>query len=443
MFYISLILSKVYYFFTKHGKVTDKSGLLALKIDNLFLKHVTKPKTVIAVTGTNGKTTTCNFLVDLLEYNGYKVTSNREGANLRPGIAKALMKSVTLFNKSKVDVAVIEFDELSSDIILPYIKPKYLIVTNLFRDTMCRNAHTDYVFDKISKGLLKETTLILNADDLISSKLDNKGKKIYFGIDKLKTDKKKSDSLVQDIKICPNCHEKLKYDFIRYHHIGKAHCEKCGFTNPKANYLLTCIDYKNSLITVNNQKYKLVNEGIFNIYNELVAIALLNEMKVKNINEGLESLEIVKTRYSKKEINGIEIITQFAKGQNSIATSRSFDYVAKLDGNKEVILIIDDQHENLSHNTSEIVSWIYDTDFEYLKDESIKRIIVGGVRCYDYKVRLLMAGIDSKKLYFEEDELDTYKHLSLKNTDKIVIVHDLYTVDICNKLLSKIEDVIK
>ena len=443
MFYISLIASKFYYFLTKNKPITDKAGLLALKIDKLFLKHVKKPEVVIAVTGTNGKTTTCNFLVDLLEYSGYKVTSNREGANLRPGIAKALMKSVNLFNKNKVDVAVIEFDELSSDIILPYLKPKYVVITNLFRDTMCRNGHTDYVFDMIDKGIPSDATLILNADDLISCNLGKKNKRVYFGIDKLKSDLKKVDSLVQDIRICPNCHSKLKFDYVRYHHIGKASCPSCGFTNPKAKYLLTDINYDLKEITVNNKQYHLVNEGIFNVYNELVAIALLNEMKVKNINGGLKSLEIVKTRYSKKEVKGIEIITQFAKGQNAIATSRSLDYVAKLDGNKEVILIIDDQHENLSHNTSEIVSWIYDTDFEYLNDDSIKRIIVGGVRAYDYKIRLQMARIDSKKLFFETDELDTYKHLSLKDTNKIIVVHDLYTVDICNELITKIEDVIK
>lgn len=443
MFYISLWISKFYYFLTKRGVVNDKAGLLALKIDKNFLKHINKPKLVIAVTGTNGKTTTCNFLVDLLEYFNYKVTSNREGANLKPGICKALMKGVNIFNKSKMDVAVIEFDELSTKMLLTDLKPNYVVVTNLFLDTMKRNGHTDYVFNKINEGLPEDSTLILNADDLISSMLGKNNKKVFFGMDKLNTDSLKPNSLVQDIRVCPKCYTKLEYDYIRYHHIGKAHCPKCGFTNYKPNYNLTDIDYKNKIITVNNQKYKLINDGIFNIYNQLVAITLLSELKINDLNKGFENLEIVKSRYSDIKINNIEIITQLAKGQNPIASSRSLDYVSKLKGNKEVILIFDDIYDREATDRSEVMSWIYDTDFEYLCDDSIKKIIIGGFRAYDYKVRLLFAGVDPNKIFIEDKEEDTYKQLSFENIDKIVIVHDIYMVDTCKKIVSKIKEVIE
>lgn len=441
MFYISLWLSKFYYFLTKKGVINDKAGLLALKIDKNFLKHVNKPKLVIAVTGTNGKTTTCNFLVDLLEYNGYKVTSNKEGANLKPGICKALMKGVNIFNKSKVDAAVIEFDELSTKMLLTDLKPTYTVVTNLFLDTMKRNGHTDYVFNKINEGLPKDTILILNADDLISSMLGKENKKVFFGIDRLDTDSDKPNSLVQDIRVCPNCYTKLEYDYIRYHHIGHAHCPNCGFSNYKPNYNLTNIDYKNKTITVNNEKYKLVNDGIFNIYNQLVAITLLNELKIKDINKGFENLEIVKSRYQDIKIGNIEIITQLAKGQNPIASSRSLDYVSKLDGNKEVILIFDDIYDREATDRSEVMSWIYDTDFEYLCDDSIKKIIIGGLRAYDYKVRLLLAGVNPDKIFIEDREEDTYRQLTFENIDKIIIVHDIYMVSTCEKIVSKIKEV--
>lgn len=450
MFYISLWCSKLYYFLTTLFKrpITDRAGLLALKIYPKFLEKLTKPETIIVVTGTNGKTTASNFLVDLLEDNGYKVTSNREGANYKAGITKAMMKGVTIFNKSKVNVAIFEMDELSCDILFPALKPDYLVVTNIFRDSVPRNGHVEYVYDQINDYILDDTTLILNADDLLSSTIGLNNRRILFGIDKLPTDVKKNDSIVQDIRICPKCSHLLKYDYVRYHQIGKLHCENCGFTNYKADYLVTDINFDKKSLKVRHDKkvseFPLIVDSLFNIYNELTAITVLKDMGLDNekIKKSLSKLEIIETRYSSQKINDLELITHFAKGQNPIATSRVIDYVSNLLGNNELILVIDDQHENLPHGASEVISWIYDVDFEYLNKPNIKKIIVGGVRCYDYKIRLLLAGIDESKLFFVPDELDAYKHLDLKNTDKVIIVHDLYTIDICKDIVDNIKDVI-
>ena len=51
-------------------------GKIALMIDKHFLGGLTQPKTVIAVTGTNGKTTVSNLLNSILIENGYNVTNN-------------------------------------------------------------------------------------------------------------------------------------------------------------------------------------------------------------------------------------------------------------------------------------------------------------------------------------------------------------------------------
>lgn len=443
MFFISLWLSKLYYFLTKRKATTDKSGILARKIDIDFIEHVKKPPIVIAVTGTNGKTTTCNFLVDILEKSGYKVTSNREGANYPAGVSKALMKGVSIFNKSKVDVAVIEFDELSSKEILPFLHPTYTVVTNLFLDTMKRNAHTDYVFSKIEEGLPEDTTLFLNADDLISSQLGKNNKKIYFGIDRLPTDSKTNQSLVQDIRVCPKCYTPLEFEYFHYHHLGKAKCPNCGYTNPEPKYRLTDIDYENNQITINGEKYMLVNEGLFNIYNELLAISVLSEIGVKDINKCLETLEVVKTRYNKTTVKNIEIISQMAKGQNPIAVSRALDYVKNLKGTKEVIIILDDVYDNKAANHSEVVSWLYDSDFEALNGDDVKKVVVCGFRAYDYKVRALLAGIDKSKIFVSTVEAEAYKYLDLSGEDKIVIVHDIYLNNKANEIIAKIKEVTK
>ena len=56
-------------------------GKVALSLCPDFLGMVEKPKIVIAITGTNGKTTVANLLLDCLENCGYKVINNKAGSN--------------------------------------------------------------------------------------------------------------------------------------------------------------------------------------------------------------------------------------------------------------------------------------------------------------------------------------------------------------------------
>jgi UDP-N-acetylmuramyl pentapeptide synthase len=57
-------------------------GLLALKLCPDFMGRVGKPKKIIAVTGSNGKTTVSNLLNDVLEDKGYRVLNNQLGSNV-------------------------------------------------------------------------------------------------------------------------------------------------------------------------------------------------------------------------------------------------------------------------------------------------------------------------------------------------------------------------
>ena len=106
-------------------------GKIALMIDKRFLGGLTQPKTVIAVTGTNGKTTVSNLINSVLQANGYRVTNNSLGSNVQAGVATALLGDSTFFGKPKKDIAVLEVDERSSLLIYPYIKPDYLICNNI------------------------------------------------------------------------------------------------------------------------------------------------------------------------------------------------------------------------------------------------------------------------------------------------------------------------
>lgn len=59
---------------------THNPGVLALKICPDFLARMDMPKTIIGITGTNGKTTTANMVIDILTDNGFQPVSNRAAA---------------------------------------------------------------------------------------------------------------------------------------------------------------------------------------------------------------------------------------------------------------------------------------------------------------------------------------------------------------------------
>ena len=170
-FFIALYLSKLSIILLKitRHKGTNFPGKLALKICPEFLKYVSKPKTIIGVTGTNGKTTVNNLVNDLLEKDGIKVLHNKYGSNINTGISTSLIYGVNIFNKCKYEYASFEIDERSAIRIYPYMTPTYLIITNLTRDSIMRNGHPEFISGILSKYIPKETKLILNGDDLISS----------------------------------------------------------------------------------------------------------------------------------------------------------------------------------------------------------------------------------------------------------------------------------
>jgi UDP-N-acetylmuramyl tripeptide synthase len=442
-YFIALWASKSAYLLLKLLKrnATMFPGFLALKICPDYLAQTKKSPNVLCVTGTNGKTTTTNMVADILSESGYKVVSNRYGSNINTGVATALTHSVNVFGKPKIDVLALEVDERFSRLILPFIKPDYLVVTNLFRDSIKRNAHPEYIFSILDTYVPKTTKLILNADCLQSSQLLKDNDRVYFSIDRLPTDVTECVNLINDFSFCPKCNEKLKFNFLRYHHIGNAYCPNCDFKSYEAKYHLTNIDYDNQSITVSidgkEDVYPMVNRALYNIYNELAAISLMNEFSVdtEKVKDYLRKISVTQTRYKEGKVGNTSIIRTMAKGQNSVSCSRTLDFVGHEEGEKSVFIMIDDLFER--KDSSEFMGWIYDADFEFLNTPEMKQVILAGPRCYDYKLRLLIAGLPEEKILCEEDE---FKAVALidKNVSNFYLLHDTSTYDLACEVEEKI-----
>lgn len=422
-------------------------GKFALKVCPEFIGKIGKPQTIVAVTGTNGKTTVCNMIEDVLKDNNYIFIDNKYGSNIDAGVATTLISGASIMGKAKKDLAVLEVDERSAPKIYPYLTPTYLVCTNLFRDSLMRNAHTEFISNILTKYIPKDTILILNGDDLIVSNLAPENKRMYFGIDRLDTDGEKCENIARDIIACPKCNTKLEYEYVRYNHIGKAHCPNCDFKSPEIDYLATKLDLENMKMTLKNgdqeEEYDLISDNIINIYNIISVITVLKQLGLskEQIDESLKKQKIVDTRYTEESINGIKIVTHLSKGMNPVACSRVFDYARKYKGNKVVILYLDDLHD--AANGSENTAWQYDTDYEFLNDDSIKQIIIAGARYLDGFVRLELAGIDTEKIVYGRDELAALDKLKLDGIDTVFILHDLYAMELKNAAKNKVEIMVK
>ena len=439
---LSIVALKI----TRHN-ATNFPGIVALKVCPEFLKYAAKPGRIIGITGTNGKTTCSNMITDVLRLDGKKVLNNSAGSNINTGIATALVYGMTFFGREKYDIGVLEIDERSAKRILPYVKPDIMLVTNLSRDSIMRNAHPEYIANFLTENISKDTMLVMNADDLISSSICPDNPRTYYGIEQMEGDDTECHDLINDYQICPVCHHKLKYEYHRYNNIGRAYCSECGFKAPEYAYAAFDVDLDEMTLMIRDRaetaRYKLLNDATHNIYNEVAVIALLRELGYGHdrLTEIFEDMKIVDTRYSEEIYGDKYLYRLLAKEKNAFATSRAFSYISTQPGDKEIILMNSCQGD-MKH-WSENTCWLYDCDFEYLNDRRIKNIIVCGPRRFDHKLRLMMAGIPEDRISLTEKETDTPSMLKLFDDDHIYVLYGTDSFALGMRVADMTADILK
>jgi lipid II isoglutaminyl synthase (glutamine-hydrolysing) len=410
---------------------THLPGKIARRLYPGIIGAVRHPARVVVVTGTNGKTTASNLLAEALMQQGLRVASNRTGSNLVEGIATALIGAVTWRGVPKADIAVVEMDERSARLVLPGLKPDVLVCTNLTRDSIKRNAHPDYIAWILSSALSPSTSLVLNADDLITAALGSDANpRVFFGVDRLPTDSVTPTGTAVDAAICPVCDHTLDWDYWRYNHIGRAHCPSCGFHSPEAQYRASAIDAAAGTVSISfdgdARAVRLVNDNIVNVYNEVAVAAALDVLAVPRdaIVAAFETLKPPSTRFASETIGDVALVRLLTKGLVGVACSRAFEYVHSFSGRKALLLSIDEATERVTE--VENTAWTYDADYEYLADDSIGQIYVGGVRRHDQALRLAIAGVDPKRIFTVESETAGADLISLDNIDAVFNLHSVH-----------------
>ena len=394
MFFTILICKILRFLAGLIGRGSSLPGKIALKLFPDILSHLKYPDTVIAVTGSNGKTSTVEMIAHVLREGGLKVAYNKEGSNQTEGVTTFLLNDATLGGKIRSDAVLLESDERYMRKTFKFFHPRYLIITNLYRDQMTRNGHPEEISAIVKRGLHDDMTLVLNADDPLVSRFGyGREGTLYFGADHLEGDTTVNDSIYDDGKYCPICKKPMEYEYYHYNHIGRYRCTSCGFERPETRWSLTDTDLEGGSITINGEyKIPLAFNGIYHCYNTLAAFAAADiaGIPAETAAKSLGGYILKSGRIVDFTLDKCEGRLLLSKHENSISYDRSIDVVAKDPRKVNVMIIVDAISRKYFTSDS---SWIWDIDFEKLNSENVGKIILAGKYCNDLAVRFEAAGI--------------------------------------------------
>jgi UDP-N-acetylmuramyl tripeptide synthase len=143
-------------------------GNIALRIDPGFLERTIAriPHGVVAVSGSNGKSTTTNMLAAIIRAHGLSVFTNPSGGNLPQGIASALLSEVSTGGRLNKDIAILEIDEGYGTRLAELLKPRTVLLLNIQIDQLNRYHEPDRVATMLGRVAATSTDgLILNRED--------------------------------------------------------------------------------------------------------------------------------------------------------------------------------------------------------------------------------------------------------------------------------------
>src|ERR1035437_1649644 len=318
------------------GGGTAITGMVARKVDPRILdKLVRVPGVpVVAITGSNGKTTTARFTAALLRGAGITVCHNSAGANLIQGVTSLAVSNATLAGQLPDGVLVAEVDEGALPRVAPETLPRALLVTSLFRDQLDRFGEIYAVRDAIESvaaGLPEDAALIVNADDPMVATLADKrvGRHVTFGLAiKHSTDQ---ISRAADTIRCPRCQSDLKYKHVYLSHMGDYSCPSCGFARPRLDVAVTSLEVvglDRTRCTIKTPSGNIVidipQSGVHIAYDAAGAIAMLVGLGIP-LDHAAESLASVGPAFGRLEKieadDGKSVILAFAKNPTSYNTT--------------------------------------------------------------------------------------------------------------------------
>jgi UDP-N-acetylmuramyl tripeptide synthase len=362
------------------------------------IERLSRPLTSAILSATNGKTTTAAMTARILERGGHTLVHNRAGANMAGGVATALLHG-------QGDTGLFEVDEFWLPQVLPQVRPRALLLGNLFRDQLDRYGELETIAERWSQALQATPIerLVLNADDPVVADLGRDRSPLYFGVE----DQDMAMAQMQhaaDAKHCRRCGAAYVYDAIFMGHLGHYHCPNCDAGRPQAQVTAHHITLRGT----HSARFELRTPdgvadvdlplpGLYNVYNALAAAALALALgsALDDVVAGLQEVSPAFGRAETVRLGGRDLSILLVKnpaGANEVLRTLTLE-----PGEHDVFAVLND---NVADGRD--VSWVWDADFEVIADR-VRRVTCSGTRAAEMAVRMKYAGVPPERIVVRDE----------------------------------------
>jgi UDP-N-acetylmuramyl tripeptide synthase len=388
---------------SRRGGGTSLPGKLLLRMEpeavGLLARRLGRGSVVVSAT--NGKTTTSGMIARILAEQGAAVVHNRAGANMKGGVATALLEQ-------HGDLGLFEVDEAWLRDVVADLSPHTVLLSNLFRDQLDRYGELEVLADDwgaLVAARAGGTAFVLNADDPLVADLgrdaagDMRQGITYFGLE----DRAQALERIEhasDAKHCRRCGTAYRYRAAYLGHLGDYACPNCGNSRPEPQVSAHDVELRGmsgSAFTLRSPRGEvritLRLPGLYNVYNALGAAATCLQLGLggDEVRRGLESFAAAFGRAEQIAIGGREVAILLVK--NPAGANEVFRTLAAAgDAGLDVWMVLNDGIAD-----GRDVSWIWDADFETLAPHAA-RVVCSGTRAEELALRLKYAGIAPDKL---------------------------------------------
>lgn len=394
--------------FLGRGAGTSLPGIVAERIDPGILSDLGGQLAhgSILVTGTNGKTTTARMIADILSAHGYEVVRNRAGANMLRGLVTSLVETARpdghVPNGERA-IGVFEVDEAFLPAAISELRPKRVVLLNVFRDQLDRYgevANVPAIWREPLGSLPEDSVIVANADDPLVAEVASQLPKTYwYGLEVTGAETVEHGG---DVKMCPRCGGIILYSVRYYGHLGK-YASPCGFARPAPDVVARDVQPRGlegsiAHLVQDGQK-RTVNlplSGLYNVTNATAAAATVVSLGVP-LQIAVTALEQLTSAFGRMESFSTEgkviylLLGKNPTGYNQVVRTVFDEATAEP---RTVLFMLNDNAAD-----GRDVSWIWDVDFERIRGRT-GYVACAGTRAADMSLRLKYAGVDADKKLF-------------------------------------------